>query len=402
MRRAEGRFREDLRLKVTPAAAALASLAREAGFQRAGFVDPVLLSSWAPRWHSLQRDSGSSSALEEAWILSPDDWSRRSAILVCCLSCSRDEPDDLSTPGDPHARVAPFARAHYYRAATGLLRSLAATIEKDYGVPRRATHARHAVRIFSNSRIPEKPLLVASGLGAMGKNGLCIVPGLGSLFVIAGIVIPLPAASLLDAPVSPAADPCGRCERCLHACPTGALVAPGVLDTSRCLQAKAATTAPFDGATLEAWGTRLYGCQDCQDCCPHNAGLTGAEGAPKARAAREQGPTIGEVGPSISLRSLLSMDAAKRRALFRGTAMGMSWIPDAAIVRNALVAAGSRGEASLASDVRRYADAEEPGVRAAARWALGRLLPPSLREKSQDDKDGDKDVQDERADAGHS
>jgi epoxyqueuosine reductase len=400
MRRAERRFREEL---------GLIALARSIGFARAGFVDPSLLPPLAAQWKARRTSAGAAPGgaapadtahgLEETWLLSPDEWSKHSSVLVCCLSCRRDEPDDLSAPGDPHALVAPFARAHYYRTAVDMLRALAARAEAEHGIDHRAT------RIFTNSRIPEKPLLVAAGLGAMGKNGLCIVPGLGSLFVIAGIILPVPTASVLPSPAAAAAapaDPCGRCQSCLHACPVGALVAPGILDPQRCLQACATSTEAFDEATLEAWGTRLYGCQDCQSCCPHNVRL----GAVEQGTAPGVAAPGGEIGPSISVRLLLSMDAVERKALFRGTAMGMSWVPDAALVRNTLVAAGSSGDAAVAGAVRRYVDAREPAVRSAARWALRRLagsngLASPGREEREDDEDRDDDVQDQRADRGH-
>jgi epoxyqueuosine reductase len=394
MRRTEGRFRKDL---------GLIELARSVGFHGAGFVDPALLPSVAARWRA-RRPPGAAdarrpaSSFEETWLLSPEQWSPRSSLLVCCLSYRRDEPDDRSLPGDPHALVAPFARAHYYRAAADMLRTFAARAETELGIDRRAA------RIFTNSRIPEKPLLVAAGLGAMGKNGLCIVPGLGSLFVIAGIVLPVPTESVLRSPAVPVPEPCGTCTRCLRACPVGALVAPGILDPRRCLQARATSLEPFDRATLAAWGARLYGCQDCQSCCPHNArlGAAGERAAPASVAA----PARGELGPSISVRALLSMDAAERKTLFHGTAMGMSWIPDAALVRNALVAAGSRGDPAVTAVVKRYVDAGEPAVRSAARWALRRLagasgLAPAGSEEREDDEDRDDDRQDQRADAGH-
>ncbi|HTP60202.1 MAG TPA: hypothetical protein VMM82_14860, partial [Spirochaetia bacterium] len=125
----------------------------EAGFQQAGFA----------------RNGGGIAGT------GPD-----SSILVCCLSCNRHEPDDLSTPDDPHGLIAPFARRNYYKTAVRMLRDLAVRLEEDYGIPRKS------VRVFSNSPLPEKRLCLSAGLAWPGKNGLCIAPGLGSLFVIAG------------------------------------------------------------------------------------------------------------------------------------------------------------------------------------------------------------------------
>ncbi|MGA2976555.1 MAG: 4Fe-4S double cluster binding domain-containing protein [Spirochaetia bacterium] len=360
VRRRQGRFREELRLIGNPGFDRLAILAREAGFQRAAVVDQRLLRPWARRIQSLRRqgslDREPLRGLEWDWILDPSSWSGSQSILVCCMSCFRSEPDDLSLPGDPHALVAPFARAHYYRSAQHLLRGLAARLEREFGIPWRAS------RLFSNSRIPEKPLLAATGIGTYGRNGCCLVPGLGSLFIIAGAVIPIASRDLPPADAEPVADPCGSCEMCMKACPVQAIVEPGVVDPDRCLQGLAGTARPMPDGLRETWGTRLYGCQECQSACPHNRALN--EPAPAA---------VGEIGPSISLRRLLRLDAEEWKDLFRGTAMGVSWISHEALLRNTLVAAGNRRDASLRDDVGRHAHCSSPMIRDTALWALSRL-----------------------------
>ncbi len=312
--------------------------AREAGFNRAAIADPRLLTPWAQR----RMDP-------------PESWWRTSSVLVCCLSCLRIEPDDLSVPGDPHALVAPFARAHYYRAAIVLLRSVAARMERELGIPRKS------IRLFSNSRLPEKPLLVASGLGAYGRNGCTLVPGLGSLFVIAGAVIPVATVRGAEA-AAPLPDPCGGCDRCRRACPAAAIEEPFRVRAELCLQGRAAVPEVLSPETMERWAARLYGCQECQSVCPHNRGLT-------ERASAAQG----ELGPSISIRELLRSSAPELRQRFRGTALGMSWISEEALLRNALVAAGNRGEPSLRDEVESHARSDSPLIRRTACWARERL-----------------------------
>ena len=296
--------------------------------------------------------------MEPEWVLHPEAWAGSRSILICALSCRRDEPDDLSSLGDPHALISPFARRSHYAAAAGMMRALLRRIGPKAGFsPREA-------RIFVNSRIPEKPLLAASGLGSYGKNGLLIIPGLGSLFVIAGCVLPFRAAEH-GAPAAsdpPGFSPCGSCGRCITACPVGAIVEPGVVDPDRCLQGLAEKPVPLDSRVMQLWGCRLYGCQDCQSVCPRNAGLT--EDAPSR-------PT--EVGPSVSIRRILSHGTDGVRGMFRGTPMGMSRIPPVALLRNALIAAGNRGDPVLRKEIERYQGHGEPVLRETARWALERL-----------------------------
>jgi epoxyqueuosine reductase len=387
------------------------ALAREAGFHRAGFVDPQLVTPLAARARALRRggflDQEAFDGLEWDWLfesapnppgsVAPNPrstgipvrgiprtvarWSRTSSILVCCLSCARSEPDDLSSPGDPHALIAPFARANYYRTAMGMLRTLARRLEEHCGIPG------SSLRLFSNSRIPEKPLLVASGLAAYGRNGLALVPGLGSLFVIAGAVIPVPLAELQRAPASrhpadseqPVADLCGSCTRCMSACPVGAIEEPGIVNPALCLQGSAASAVLLESRVMESWGTRLYGCQACQAVCPHNRGLT------------EEGPAAaGELGPSISIRKILSMDPAALKEWFRGTAMGMSWVSGNALLRNALIAAGNRRDPCLREDVHRFTESGEPMLRRTALWALERMSGCRSGAKATENRTGDR------------
>jgi epoxyqueuosine reductase len=292
--------------------------------------------------------------MEWEWIQAPSVWSAASTILVCCLSCLRREPDDLGSPGDPHARVAPFARAHYYREAVRMLDVAIRRLEQEAGIPR------VSVRLFSNSRIPEKPLLVAAGLAAYGRNGCAIVPGLGSMFVIAGAVLPVPTR--VEALAEPLPDPCGACRACQAACPVHAIDQPYVVRRDLCLQATASSAGPVPENFMTAWGSRLYGCQECQAACPHNRGLDSP--------AR---PATGEIGPSVPLKDFLSESDAQRRSRLRGTALGLSWLPQA-LLRNALIAAGSRGDPAVRAEVERFTGPQtaEP-VRTAARWALERL-----------------------------
>ena len=106
-----------------------------------------------------------------------------------------------------------------------------------------------------------------SGLGWIGKNGNLIHKQAGSFFFIATLIVDIPL--VYD---GPAADYCGSCTRCLHACPTGALVSPSVVDGSRCIsyytiELKEMLIPSEMQGRFENW---MFGCDICQDVCPWN------------------------------------------------------------------------------------------------------------------------------------
>jgi epoxyqueuosine reductase len=281
------------------------------------------------------------------------------SYLLCALSCYRAEPEDLTRPGEPHGLIAPFARRNYYREAVARLKQVALAVRQETGLDKRQ------LRVFSNSRLPEKPLAAACGLGFYGKNSLLIAPDLGSVFVIAGLFLPLELPGPGDLPPPEWREPgrmCGLCTACADSCPVAALRQPGVLDRPRCLQETAGRASPFSEEARPAWGSRLYGCQTCQDCCPFNVAL-----------AAESGCRYGRLGPSLPLKEVLERSPEEVKAAFQGTQMGLSWVAGEAILRNALLAAGNRAESSLLPLVESYSTAEPPLLRYAARWALGRM-----------------------------
>jgi epoxyqueuosine reductase len=211
----------------------------------------------------------------------------------------------------------------------------------------------------------ERPLAAAAGLGWIGKNTLLLHPALGSYLFLGALLLDLPLPPDLPQP-----ERCGSCRACLDACPTGALVEPGVLDARLCLSY---TTIELRDAIPEplraVQGTHVFGCDVCQAVCPWNT-----------RERREVPPDTSGLRARLaprqawrepSLAWLLGLDEDAWRAATRRTALRRT--KHRFLLRNALVAAGNAADASLVPLVARHAASDDPLVAEHARWALARL-----------------------------
>ena len=147
----------------------------------------------------------------------------------------------------------------YHKLLRGRLRRLAAKIEGRVG--------EFGYRVFVDSApVLEKPLAEKAGLGWIGKHTNLLHDKSGSWFFLGEIYTDLPL------PVDePATAHCGTCRACIDVCPTGAIVAPYVLDARRCISyLTIELTGPIPEEFREAMGNRVYGCDDCQLFCPWN------------------------------------------------------------------------------------------------------------------------------------
>ena len=202
-----------------------------------------------------------------------------------------------------------------------------------------------------------------SGVGFYGKNTMLITRRFGSWVVLGTLVTDV----RID-PTSPLETDCGSCTLCIEACPTGALDEPGVLDSTKCLsywtQAPAAIPEPY----REELGAQVYGCDICQDVCPWNRGV---------ERRRAGAPLPAGAEPHVSLAAWL--EAPGNELQERYDRLYVPRNDPRYLRRNALVAAGNSGEASLVPLVEGYAEGEDELLAEHARWALERLSPAAER-----------------------
>ncbi len=263
-----------------------------------------------------------------------------------------------SPPPADRGEISNYARGEdYHVVLKDRLRGLSREIE---GMGQQAGSARANARAcVDTSAVLEKSWAERAGVGWRGKNTLLIREGIGS-FVFLGEVV----TDLDLEPDAPAPDQCGPCELCISTCPTGAIVAPYVLDSRRCISYLTIEHRGAIPAELRpAIGNRVFGCDDCQSVCPWNR---------HARPTREMRYLPREGASSPLLAELLALTEEQFRARFRDTAVWRA--RREGLARNAAIALGNAGDrAGVPALLRALAEDPSPVVRGHTAWALGRL-----------------------------
>jgi len=277
------------------------------------------------------------------------------SLVVGAYGYLRRPPPPL--PGRPVAagRVARYAWGDRYAALTAALEAGAAVL-------RAAGH--QAVVVADHNALVDREAAFRAGVGWYGRNANLLLPGRGSWFVLGSVVTD--AALVASEPAAPG---CGTCTRCEPACPTQAIVAPGVVDARRCLAWLLQDTGSFPREHRVALGDRLYGCDECQEVCPPNLVAARHDAAPAAAGDRA-------VVDAVAL--LVDDDAAVLAAAGRWYVAER----DARhLRRNALVVLGNTADlddARVNAVLGRCLRHADPLVRAHAVWAAARLGRPEL------------------------
>ncbi len=211
--------------------------------------------------------------------------------------------------------------------------------------------------------VMEKVYSKYSGIGWIGKNTCLINQGAGSWLFLGEIITNMELEYDSEAP-----DRCGTCTRCIDACPTDAIVEPYVLDATKCISYLTIELKDSIPTELrEGMENNIYGCDICQDVCPWNskdnreASITDAP---------EYQPREGLVSPKLT--DIAGMTPDRFREVFSKSPIKRT--KRRGLIRNALIAIGNSGNTGFAADVKNALTDEEPLIRAAAVWALWKLL----------------------------
>jgi epoxyqueuosine reductase len=347
-------------------AAAIRVRALELGFDAAG-ITPVSPSAWIDAYRAWV-DQGM--AGEMGYLSREDAIEKRGnpQLLVPGSRTAIVVARGYSPDGVPASEGVPPERAVFSRYARNedyheLLRDRLIELQNWISAELAPVNGRAYV---DTGAVLERELAVRAGLGWVGRNTMHIRPGRGSYHFLGVILVDLEIPA--DAPF--VEDRCGSCHRCLSACPTGALLgrnetgAP-LLDARRCISyLTIELKGPIPRDLRPRIGNRIYGCDICQEVCPHNS--------PKfVHITREPAflPRTGVHG--AELIELVEMSSEEFSRRFKGSAVKRT--KRRGLLRNVAVALGNWGAPeAVPALVKALAD-EEPLVRGHAAWALGRI-----------------------------
>jgi epoxyqueuosine reductase len=292
------------------------------------------------------------------------------SIVSVAMSYSTGEaehPDE-----GPTGKVARYAwGGDYHQVMKVKLRELAEGMSQVAGRPVKA-------RVFvDDGPMLDRAAAERTGVGWFGKNTNILTPTHGSWVFLGQVVTDLELA-----PDPPLKKTCGSCVRCIDACPTGAIVAPYVIDNTRCISF---LTIELRGAIPRELrplvGDWVFGCDICQDVCPVNR---------KAQQSLEPAFRQRHGFAAPALLPLLELDDEAFRQRFVDSPIKRA--KRTGLQRNVCVALGNIGDpAAVPALAKALRDSPDALVRQHAAWALGRIggtkAAQALREASEREQD---------------
>ena len=258
----------------------------------------------------------------------------------------------------------------YHKVMKERLRALVEGLSQRLGRPLRAKP------YVDDGPMLDRAVAHRAGIGWFGKNTNILTSSHGS-WVFLGQVI----TDLELVPDLPVKKSCGSCVKCIDACPTGAIVAPYVIDNARCISyLTIENRGPIPRELRPLMYDWVFGCDICQDVCPVNR---------KASYSREEAFRRHSF-PVLDLVAILEMTEEEFRERFRNSPIKRA--KRVGLQRNACVALGNSSDPAAIPALARTLRGGEPLVRAHAAWALGRIGGPTaarqLESAQADEQDG--------------
>lgn len=276
------------------------------------------------------------------------------SIISIAVSYLTEDPHHPKAWGSPRGLVSRYAWGRdYHPILKEKLDAVVAFLQR---------HVDHEVkfRSYVDTGPPlERAFAERAGIGWYGKNACIYVPHSGSWVFLAEV---LTNVALIPDPK--VLKECGSCDRCIRACPTGAIERPFWVNPKKCLSYITQMPGHIPKAYRKAMGRRLWGCDVCQIVCPWNWEAI-PDGAPEFRP-------ILPGGGRPELIPLLTMTKSEFRRVFGPTAM--SWRGKKIVQRNACICLGNiKDPEAVPALIGRLRHDPTPYVRGSAAWALGQI-----------------------------
>jgi epoxyqueuosine reductase len=298
--------------------------------------------------------------LKRSSLQSVAPWAR--SVIVCAVNYNTSEPYSTQAADASRGWISRYAwsREDYHDFVLRGLRQLESGIRT---LMEESSHWRAGPGDSLRSYVDTGPIIERvfakyAGIGWIGKNTCIINQKLGS-WLFLGVIL---TAIELEADL-PAPDRCGTCTRCIDACPTDAIVAPGKLDARLCISYLTIEKRGEIPVHLRTGiGRHVFGCDICQDVCPWNR-------KSPPTAVPEFQPREGLVNPGLEW--LATMPPEEFRTVFRGSPIRRTKL--SGLRRNAVVAMGNSGDRKFVNTLKTLSDDADGLVAEHARWALQRL-----------------------------
>jgi len=300
--------------------------------------------------------------LKRAALARVAPWAR--SVIVCAMNYNTAHPYSTQVQIDDAARgwISRYAwsRTDYHDAVLRRLKQ----IEDDLRGLIEANGKSLQLRSYVDTGpLIERVYAKYAGIGWIGKNTCIINQKLGSWLFLGVILTSLQPTKDEFTSDLPAPDRCGTCTRCIAACPTQAIVAPGELDARLCISyLTIEKRGEIPHAMRSGMGRHVFGCDICQDVCPWNrkAPVTSAE---------EFEPREGLVNPALDW--LAEIQPEEFREVFRGSPVRRAKL--SGLRRNAVIAMGNSGDKKFLPTLKKLSEDADSVVAEHARWAVAEL-----------------------------
>jgi epoxyqueuosine reductase len=212
--------------------------------------------------------------------------------------------------------------------------------------------------MVDTGELSDRAVAERAGIGWSGKNCAIITPEFGSYVYLGEMITSIPFE-----PDTPLEDQCGTCTACLDACPTGALVQGGQINSQSCIAYLTQTKGFIPEEYRDKIGNRVYGCDSCQTACPVNKG--------KDFHFHNEMEADPEIAKPL-LKPILTLSNREFKNKF-GNVAG-SWRGKKPIQRNAIISlAHFKDETAIPELIDVLQTESNPVLKGTAAWALGKI-----------------------------